>query len=299
MKEDEKIVVITPSTLYSTGLQDCFNKFPNRCFDPGMEEQHAMGLASGFALAHLKPIIFYQSTFLQRAFDQLFHDICFMNLPVMILSSRSGFAGFDSPTHHGIYDFAYLSGLPNLRMLYPKDHYELERMVKRELGKLKSPVWIGMPYGPADEIKDISSESEESFSKPEIVYKGKDMLLITVGHKYKAALKVTDQLRKNGIDCGLVNLRYLKPLPEQELLVLLSNVSRVVTIEEWVLHNSVSSSIANLILDNGLKCELLRIGIPDVFVEPGSNEELCNKYMLDNDGILVQIKQRWGELNVK
>jgi len=294
MERDDKIVVITPSTIYATGLQSVFDRFPRRCFDPGMEEQHAMTMTVGLALEGFKPVIFYQSTFMQRAFDQLLHDVCFMNLPTLILTVRTGFAGYDNPTHHGIYDFAYMRGLPNLRILYPKDRFELERMVRENLNNLQGPTLIGMPYGPVDEFDGgVQDEPLYSFQQPEVISVGKDLLIITVGNKFGVARDVVAELQRQGTDAGLVNLRYLKPLPEEQLLRLMSQVSRVVTIEEGILDGGIGSAIATLAVDHALDCEILRIGIPCKFIEPGSNAELCSIYGLDMSGILARIKERW------
>lgn len=296
MGKDNKIVAITPSTIYATGLQKCFNTYPERCFDPGMEEQHAMTLAAGLALGGFKPIIFYQTTFMQRAFDQLFHDVCFMKLPVMILGVRSGFAGYDSPTHHGIYDFAYLKCIPNLKIMYPKDINELKRMIQYNLSHLSQPCMIFMPYGPLDDysdIVDISKESDEDFQKAEILEKGEDLLIITVGNKFKIAREVYILLQKKGVDSGLINLRYLKPLPEEQLVKIMGEYKYVVTIEEYVLEGGVGSSIANLILDNSIKVDLLRIALPNIFAKPGSSEELTNLYGLNSKTIFNKITKRW------
>ena len=297
MELDDKLVCITPSTLYATGLSGIFEKYPERCFDPGMEEQHAMSLTVGFALEDFKPVIFYQSTFMQRAFDQLIHDVCFTNKPTLILSVRSGFAGYDNPTHHGIYDFSYLSGLPNLKVMYPKDRFEVERMVRDTLRNLRGPTIIFMPYGPVDEIEvGIEDESDETFANPQLVWEGDDLLLITIGNCFSAAKEAALNLRMADIECGLLNLRYLKPLPEKMLETILKGVKRVVTIEESVVTGGVGSEIASLILEKNLGCQFLRIGIPSVFVEPGSNEELCRLYGLDGKGILSKIQKRWTEI---
>jgi 1-deoxy-D-xylulose-5-phosphate synthase len=295
MEREGKIICITPSTLYATGLQEVFNRFPDRCFDPGMEEQHAMTMTLGFGLEGLLPIIFYQSTFMQRAFDQLIHDVCFMNFPVLILTVRTGFAGYDNPTHHGIYDFAYLRGLPNLRILYPKDRFELERMIRNNLRSLSMPTIIGMPYGAVDAFDEsVLSEPPSSFAKAQVVHDGKDLLLITVGHKFGVAREVIKLLHKSGVRAGLINLRYIKPLPAEQLLDLMRRTKRVVTLEEGVLDGGVGSAIAALAADNSLDCEILRIGISCTFVEPGSNAELCSIYGLDPEGVLTSIKKRWG-----
>lgn len=295
MSEDDRVVAITPSTLYATGLQPVFEKFPERCFDPGMVEQHAMSLTVGFALQGMKPVVFYQSTFMQRAFDQLIHDVCFMDLPTLILTVRTGFAGYDNPTHHGIYDFAFQRGLPNLRTLYPKDVYELERMVRDELRGLAHPTLIAMPYGPSEAFDpSVLEESRQRFERPQVVETGHDLLLLAVGHKFGAAREAWERLRDQGVDAGLMNLRQLKPLPEDALAETLGRYQRVAVIEEGVLDGGVGSAVAALVTDREIDCRVLRIGLPCVFVEPGSNEELCRAYRLDADGILARIAERWS-----
>jgi 1-deoxy-D-xylulose-5-phosphate synthase len=294
MERDERIVAITPSTLYASGLLPVFKKFPDRCFDPGMEEQHALTMTVGFALERYKPVIVFQSTFMQRAFDSLVHDVCFGNLPTLILAVRSGFAGYDNPTHHGIYDFSYWRGLPNLRVMYPKDRYELERMVRTELKDMTGPAIIAMPYGPVDEFdKAVLDEAPSAFARPQIVSPGTDMTIVAVGHKFAVAREASERLKTRGIDCGLVNLRHLKPLPEEALADILGKVARVVTLEEAVLDGGVGSAIAALVADRRLKCEVLRLGVPTQFVAPGSQAELLKMHGLDVDGVLKKVKEFW------
>jgi len=262
-----------------------------------MEEQHALTLTVGMALAGKKPVIAYQSTFLQRAFDQLYHDVCFANLPVLVLAVRSGFSGYDNPTHHGIYDFAYTRGLPNLEILYPKDRHETERMVRDELRSLAGPVLICMPYGPVDDFDPgVLSESEASFARPQIVRSGHDLSLFTVGHKFGVAREVVERLEAADVRAGLVNLRRLKPLVAGDLVPLLEGTPRAVSLEEGVLDGGVGSALGDLVHDARVATELLRLGIPCRFVEPGSNEELCARYGLDAPGVLESIFSRWPEL---
>ena len=297
MTRDDRIVCITPSTLYATGLTPAFEKFPQRCFDPGMEEQHALTMSVGLALQGMKPVVAYQSTFLQRAFDQMFHDVCFMSRPILMLGMRSGFAGYDNPTHHGIYDYPYLRGMPNLRILYPKDRHETERMVRDELRNLTGPVLILMPYGPVDDLDpSVLDETPVSFAQPQLVQAGKDLLVVAVGHKFAAARDAVQRLRAAGIDAGLVNLRYLKPLPADALAAFLNEVPRVVSVEEYVSDGSVGGAMAELITDRELACRLLRVAVPTTFVEPGSNAELEKRYRLDADGIITRIRERWGDI---
>lgn len=296
MGKDDKIVAITPSTLYATGLQKCFDTYSERCFDPGMEEQHAMTLAAGLALGGYKPIIFYQTTFMQRAFDQLFHDVCFMDLPVMVLGVRSGFAGYDHPTQHGIYDFSYLKCIPNLKLMYPKDINELGRMIRYNLSHLSHPCMIFIPYGPLDDfsdIVDISKESDEDFQNAEILERGRDLLIITVGNKFKTAREVHTLLQKKRIDSGLINLRYLKPLPENQLIKITREYERIVIIEEYILEGGVGSSIGDLILGDNINVDLLRIGLPTIYAKPGSNDELTEFYGLDSETIFNKIIKKW------
>jgi 1-deoxy-D-xylulose-5-phosphate synthase len=295
MERDERIVAITPSTLYASGLTPVFKKFPERCFDPGMEEQHALTLTVGFAIEHYKPVIAFQSTFLQRAFDQLVHDVCFGNLPTLILAVRSGFAGYDNPTHHGIYDFAYWRGLPNLQVMYPKDRYETERMVRDTLRHLTGPTIIAMPYGPVDEFeRQVKEEPPALFAKPQTVRDGRDLTIIAVGHKYKVARDAAERLQAKGIDCGLVNLRYLKPLPEGPLVEILRRARRVVTIEEGVVEGGVGGAIAAFAADYRIPCEILRLGVECAFIAPGSQDELCRLQELDVDGVVKRIRGFWS-----
>ncbi len=297
MERDESIVCITPSTLYATGLAGVFARHPARCFDPGMEEQHALTLAVGLALGGKKPVVAYQSTFLQRAFDQLFHDLCFTNLPALLLAFRSGFAGYDNPTHHGIYDFAYLRGLPNLRVLYPKDRFEAERMIQGELRALCGPTLIALPYGPAEAFDDsVLLETDEAFALPQVELEGRELLIAAVGNKARTGLEALERLRERGLDAGLVNLRCLKPLPEEFLAELFARTERVATLEEAVLDGGVGSALATLIAERGIRCDVLRIGLPCAFAPPGSNAELSRLHRLDTQGVLERLHERWPEL---
>ena len=165
-----------------------------------------MTLSVGLALGGLVPVLFYQSTFMQRAYDQLFHDVCFTNLPTLLLSVRVGFAGYDNPTHHGVYETSYLRSLPNLRILYPKDGYELERMVRDSLRGLQGPTLVEMPYGPVDLVDaGVLEESAESFAAPEVLNTGEDLTIVAVGPRFEDAKAARSILEEQGISCGLVN----------------------------------------------------------------------------------------------
>lgn len=294
MEIDPSIVAITPSTLYATGLSKVFSRFPDRCFDPGMEEQHAMSMAVGMALSGSKPVLFYQSTFLQRAFDQLLHDVCFANQPMVILAVRSGFAGYDNPTHHGIYDLSYLRGLPNLEIFYPKDSQELYQITHHCIKSAKVPTLILLPYGPADTSDVFLSNDPARIVTPELLADGADGLIVSVGNKVKSSSEAMALLAESGMNFGLINIRKVKPLPEKELLRLIEGVSKVVTVEEGVLDGGFGSAVSALLHREKLTGELLQIGLPCAFIEAGSNAELSAKYRIDGEGIAKQIVERWG-----
>ena len=289
MESNEDIIAITPSTLYATGLSKVFSRFPDRSFDPGMEEQHAVSMAVGMAFAGSHPVLFYQSTFLQRAYDQLIHDVCFSNQNILILAVRSGFAGYDNPTHHGIYDLSYLRGLPNLQIYYPKNSVELYSMTFLALTNLIGPVIILMPYGPADDSYYTRKEASLEMETPELIKKGEDGVIISVGNKVEDCIVAIDILARSGLSYGLVNVRKLKPLPESELLKILNKYDNVVTVEESVLDGGFGSSISSLLHTQKIKSNLLQIGLPCAFIEAGSNEELSVKYQIDPKGISNKI----------
>lgn len=289
METDSKIAAITPSTLYATGLTGIFARFPERCFDPGMEEQHALSMAVGMALSGTRPVLFYQSTFLQRAFDQMIHDVCFANQDILVLAVRSGFAGYDNPTHHGIYDLSYLRCMPNLRIYYPRNSQELYEMTILSLTTQKGPVLILMPYGAAEVLDKRQSHTMLNMDTPEPLRSGKDGVVLAVGNKVTACTQALDLLEKQGLSYGLINLRCLKPLPEVELLALIGKVKQVVTVEEGVLEGGVGAAVSALMHRYRLDADLIQIGLPCEFIEAGSNDELCIKYGLDAIGIARQI----------
>lgn len=294
MATHPKSVCITPSTLYATGLSGVFARYPERCFDPGMEEQHALSMCVGLSLAGHLPIIAYQSTFLQRAFDQILHDVAFANRPCLMLSYRSGFSGYDNPTHHGIYDIAYLRPIPNLKVYYPKDGAEARAMVRRILETIEGPVLVMMPYGPADSIDvPVADRTPASVLEPEILREGDDVALVAVGNKVRACLEAAERLETDGVSVRVVNLRQLKPLPEEALAEALTGVDRLATVEEAVLEGGIGSAVAAWLCESGDRTRtLMRIGLPACFIEAGSNAELERAYGLDGPGIAARLRGR-------
>jgi 1-deoxy-D-xylulose-5-phosphate synthase len=295
MAKDSSITVVYPATPYASYLEQCIKDFPDRTIDVGMAEQHALCFGTGLALNGMKPVICYQATFMQRAMDQIVHDACSMDLPVTIMVVRSGFAGYDGPTHHGIFDLPYLRSFPNIRLVYPKDQFELRRFIReRLLGKPEHPMAILYPYEAVieGEVEDV--EDDNAFSCAQIIgEQGKDGLILTVGNRIQTAREVQEHLRKSGREFAIVNIRWLKPLPEKQLIELLKNVPIAVTLEEYVLNGGFGSSIAELICDNEIKTHLLRIGINDIFAEAGTKNELSELCHLDTSSVLHKMENRW------
>ena len=254
-----------------------------------MEEQNAVSMSVGMALSGSKPILFYQSTFLQRAFDQMMHDVCFSNQNILTLAVRSGFAGYDNPTHHGIYDLSYLRCLPNLSIYYPRNSQELYEMVTLNLKFQNGPVLILMPYGPVEPVDFSREHASLNIDIPELIRTGVDGIVLAVGNKVAACEEAIDLLSTQGLSYGLVNLRRLKPLPEKELLALVNDVSHVITVEEGVLEGGIGATVSAFMHRHRLAADLTQIGLPCAFIEAGSNEELCAKYGLDAAGIARQI----------
>lgn len=296
MAANEKAVCITPSTLYATGLSQVFEAYPSRCFDPGMEEQHALSMCVGFALGKVLPIIAFQATFLQRAFDQLIHDVAFANKPCLILSYRSGFSGYDNPTHHGIYDIGYLRPIPNLSVYYPKDGAEAQAMVSRVLETIRSPVVIMMPYGSAESLPQTTNTNPDDLDvlAPEQLCDGCDLTVIAVGNKIKQCIEMVEKLTEQGVSARLINIRQLKPLPEKALISLIGNHKRVFVVEEAVQSGGIGESIAAMLMRNGMTdISFIQQALPTQFIETGSNPELEQLYGLDAEGLYLRVRNSW------
>ncbi len=278
MERNDRIVCITPSTLYATGLGKVFERWPKRCFDPGMEEQHALTMAAGMALQGMLPVIAYQSTFFQRAFDQLIHDVCYHNRPVLILLYRSGFAGYDSPTHHGIYDVGYLRAIPNLRVIAPSCRESAELFVHNAISGPRGPTAILMPYGHAEE--------------PFEAFQGTAAEDIQFYHyaSGSAAAGVASHFSERGYSVGRVPILSLSPLV---LYPIRKHPRRAVLIEEQAL-SGVGDALAVKLGMPVLSCSL-----PPKFIEPGSREELSRRYGIDAEGVIMRIENAYPEYSPK
>lgn len=295
MERDQSIATITPSTLYATALSKVFAAYPERCFDPGMTEQHAMTLALGLHEGGMKPILFYQSTFLQRAFDQLFHDICFQNVPALIFAVRSGFAGYDHPTHHGIYDFSYLSALPNLRLLYPATSQELYNVSDYLIKNNNIPTIVFMPYGKIQQF-ELPPREGEDLLRPQLLDAGGDVLLVGAGNKIFDCICAAEVMKKRNLTVSVLHLNQLCPLPQDSIKQVLMRFRAVLTVEESVCRGGIGQAISAFIAENDIPLRVRCLALPSCFIEHGSNEELAKKYHLTVDDICNQLAELGGKL---
>ncbi len=289
-KKDDKIVAITASMLDGTGLSEFNREFPDRCFDVGIAEQHAVTFAAGLARSGFKPVVAIYSTFLQRAYDQIFHDVCLMNLPVVFCLDRAGIVGDDGPTHHGLYDLTYLRALPNMTVMAPSDDLELEQMLYTAL-RMESPVAIRYPRGQVEVANRLSGESvsEIPVGRAKLVKEGKDnVVIVAIGNMVYPSVRAAKILEKKGISATVVNARFVKPI-DREILNLVLPYKYLITVEENTLCGGFGSAVMELISDEKIKVKgVLRIGIPDAIVPHGSQEILRGIYKLDAVGISNQ-----------
>lgn len=288
---DEKVVAITAAMADGTGLKRFRNMFPERFFDVGIAEEHAVTFAAGLAAAGLKPIVAVYSSFLQRAYDQILHDVCIQELHVVFAIDRAGLVGSDGETHQGIFDLSYLSCLPNMTILAPKNKWELSDMIKYAVD-FSGPIAVRYPRGEAfDELKEYRAPLE--YGKAEVLYEESDILLFAVGSMVKTALTVRERLKEKGYSCSLVNARFVKPFDEELLLKLQKNHKLLVTLEENVQSGGFGEHVLEFMNTNGDgSMEVLNIAIPDVYVEHGNVELLRKETGIDADGIIGKIIDR-------
>ena len=287
--KNDKIVAITASMKDGTGLNEFANKFPDRFFDVGIAEQHALTFAAGLAKEGMIPFVPIYSSFYQRAYDQVIHDICMQNLPVIMCVDRAGIVGQDGETHQGILDLSFFKLIPNITIMAPKDFIELKMMMEFAI-KLKSPVVIRYPRG--GEAKRIfKTHSYITNKKCEILTKGNDVTIIAIGNQVSKAMSIFYKLKQAKINATVINARFLKPIDNYSYIHSIKNTKFVVTIEDNTLVGGLASSINELIAKKHLKDVTIRnFGYPDVFVEHGSVDDLEKKYGLDEESILNSIK---------
>ena len=284
-EKDERVVAITAAMPEGTGLDKFAERFPDRFFDVGIAEQHALTFAAGLAKEGFIPVVAIYSTFLQRAYDEILHDVCLQNLPVIMAIDRAGIVGADGPTHHGMFDISCLRHIPNMAIMAPKDENELRHMLKTAV-KCGRPAAIRYPRGEGYNI-DVSSPIKElPFGKAELLKDGNALLILAIGVTVYPAMDAAKRLEKIGINAAVVNCRFAKPLDEDLIISFAKKTGKVITVEENALDGGFGSAVLELLEKHGLSgCSVKRIGVPDEFVEHGSQKELRRLYCLDADGI--------------
>lgn len=287
-EKDKRIVAITAAMSMGTGLLEFSKKYPDRFFDVGIAEEHAVTLAAGLAANGMKPVFAVYSTFLQRSYDQIIHDVCLQNLPVIFAIDRAGLVGEDGETHHGVFDISYLRHIPNMIVMAPKDGDELKMMLKLAF-KLNKPTAIRYPKGYCVySNKQLNLE----FGRAEVIKEGEDLLILTCGRLVYTALEVADKLLNLGINAGIINVRFIKPLDEKLILKYIQKIGNAVVIEENVIQGGLGSSVLEMLQNYKLfNIPVKLIGVPDRFITHGKIDELFRLCRLDSESLTFSIKE--------
>ena len=292
MEKDQKIVALTAAMPDGTGVCQALEKFPERSFDVGIAEQHCVTFAAGLSVEGLKPVCAIYSTFLQRAFDQLVHDVCIQNLNVKFCLDRGGIAGGDGPTHHGLLDIAYLRGVPNMILMAPKDEAEMRDMLFTMVEHI-GPAAIRYPRGNGIGVALDRDPELLEIGRAELLRDGGEIAIVAYGSMVHPSLHAAENLAKDGIETTVVNARFVKPLDSALLLALARTKRLIVTVEEAYLAGGFGSAVIELLEENGLqdRVRVVRMGIPDRIVTHGDPKLLLAKYGLDADGIYTRVSE--------
>ena len=290
-KQDKNVVAITAAMPGGTGLDTFATTFPDRYVDVGICEQHAVTFAGGLATQGLKPVVAIYSTFMQRAYDQILHDICLQNLPVILCLDRAGLVGEDGATHHGVFDLSFLRHIPNLSVLSPRNGSELAAMLKAAFAQ-NAPVALRYPRGRTNQVAEL--EQPLVWGQGELLQEGKSTAIIAIGNTVNVALEAARAFEeKKGKKVTVFNSRFVKPLPEEQILNIAKKHSNLLILEENVLAGGFSSAILEFLSDNKLinKLKIKRMGLPDCFIEHGSTSLLLSELGLDELGILQELEK--------
>ena len=289
-EKNEKIVAVTAAMADGTGLKEFKKKYPKRFFDVGIAEQHAICMAAGMAKEGFIPVVPIYSSFYQRAFDQVIHDVCMQNLPVVMCVDRAGLVGQDGETHQGMFDLSFFNLIPNITIMAPKDFKELEEMLEFAIS-LKAPVVIRYPRG--TESKKIKFDKLEKIElgKSEILTQGEDITIVAIGKMVAKAFEVKEELEKEGKTAEVINARFLKPFDEQTIINSMRKTRNIITLEDNTIIGGLASKVEELIIKNKENnIQFKAFGLPDTFIEHGKVEELEEMYKLDAKSIAKEIK---------
>ena len=290
-KRDTRIVGVTAAMPGGTGLDKFADVFPSRCFDIGLAEQCAVTFAGGLAAQGMRPVVAIYSTFLQRSYDQVLHDVSIQNLPVIFALDRAGLVGADGPTHHGVFDLAYLRSIPNMVVMAPKDENELQSMVKTALVYEGGPIAFRYPRGTGIGVKMSTELQPLPIGKSEVVREGEDVLVIAIGNRVYPALEAAQTLADSGISATVINARFVKPLDTATILPLAESIGKVITIEDGVVMGGFGSAVLEAIAEAGIaNVQVTNLGIPDEFIEHGETQQLYALCQCDATAIVRAAK---------
>jgi 1-deoxy-D-xylulose-5-phosphate synthase len=289
-EDNEKIVAISAAMSEGTGLDKFSEKFPGRFFDVGIAESHGVTFACGLAVEGLHPVAAIYSTFTQRAYDQIVHDLCLQNLPVTLALDRAGLVGEDGPTHHGVFDIAYLRHVPNMVVMAPKDENELQHMLKTAI-EHEGPTAVRYPRGTGCGVPMDQELKTLKIGKAELIKDGSEAAIIAIGNMVCASIEAAKRLAEEGISVSVVNARFVKPLDEEMIVSFARKTGRIITAEEHALFGGFGSAVLECLDAKGLTgIKTLRIGLPDRYIEHGTQKALRHKYGLDADGVYASVK---------
>ncbi len=295
-KDRPDILAITAAMPSGTGLKAFGQAYPKRFFDVGIAEEHAMTLAAGMAAAGMHPVIALYSTFAQRAYDQLIHDVCLQNLPVTLCLDRAGLVGEDGPTHHGVFDLSYLRQMPNMCVMAPKDEEELRHMLATAIA-IEGPAAVRYPRGAGLGVPLTDSLETLPVGKAEVLQEEGDIAFLAVGTMVEKAKEAAAILKEEGIEAAVVNMRFIKPLDTELLGEMARTKKLLITAEENVLAGGFGSAVAEYLADHGIEVPLLRFGIPDRFIEQGTRRELLSLCGLQPSEMAERIRERLSQMD--
>jgi 1-deoxy-D-xylulose-5-phosphate synthase len=288
MRDDERVVAITAAMPDGTGLTPLFREFPERTFDVGICEQHGVTFAAGLATQGVVPVVAIYSTFLQRAYDQVVHDVCVQNIPVLFALDRGGIVGDDGKTHQGVFDLAYLRVLPNMVVMAPRDENELQHLLYtgvQHVAAGRGPIAIRYPRGNGTGVPLDDELREIPIGASELLRDGRDVAILALGSTVAAALDAAEQLAERGISCAVVDARFVKPLDEDLILQVADRVDALVTVEEHAGAGGFGSAVLELLAARGRRVPVELIAVPDEFVEHGKQSAIRADLSLDGAGI--------------
>jgi 1-deoxy-D-xylulose-5-phosphate synthase len=290
-KQNPKVVGITAAMGSGTGIDKLARELPTRTYDVGIAEQHAVTFAAGMATEGCIPVVAIYSTFLQRGYDEILHDVCLQNLHVVFALDRGGLVGADGPTHHGVFDFAYMRPMPNLVIMAPKDENELQHMLKTAIDH-PGPISVRYPRGEGWGVKLDAEMKNLDIGKAELLRDGKDIVIAAIGHTVIPALKAAGDLAPLGIDAAVVNARFVKPLDKALFRDLLTRVPRLITVEDHVIAGGFGSALIEFLADEGFSgVDIKRLGVPDRYIPHGTQDELKKLCGFDKDAIAQAVLQ--------